>query len=432
MVDAEGNSADWAMPGAPPAQGTPPARTPETPAPNLAPVAPASAPPAPATFTPGPPPPPLPASSLPAPSLPAPAAPTPAPQTGYAAPSSAPSPAHAAGAPVPGAPVQGLHTAPLTYRSWQPGILALRPLSFGDFLTVPFRAFKYSRATVVGGPTVMTLLSVAATLISGWLLFTDPLLGLSDFDPQFAGIEPLTVVALVIAVLSWFAADLLATAMVLIGISRAVLGEKVTFAAAWKQLLPRIPQLLLLYVLTGVVFLVAGLLSSLLMIGGIISDAPGATSFGVFLMFGLLFPFGLVISVYLPAARGALVMERVNVVAAARRSIAIMKGRFWWTVLILMVCVVAVGVVSNIVQTAGQFLGLFGILLMPDNEWAFAISFGIGYGKALVLSNIITYAFLGSVYALLYVDGRMRREGFDVELARAAEARHQPAQVVVG
>ncbi len=52
------------------------------------------------------------------------------------------------------------------------------------------------------------------------------------------------------------------------------------------------------------------------------------------------------------------------------------------------------------------------------------ILFAVFYGLALIASNVATYSFLGSVYALVYLDARMRREGFDVDLAAYAEARH--------
>ena len=334
--------------------------------------------------------------------------------------------------PLAGRAAPGVQTAPVTFRSWQPGILALRPLGFGDFLTVPFRAFTYARATVVGGPTVMTLLSAAATGLATWLFFTDPLLGIMDFESQFSGIQPLTVVAIVLAGLSWFAVDMLANAIVLIGISRAVLGEKVTFGTAWKQLVPRIPQLLLLYLLTGAVFVISGLLGSVLMFAGAAAESPGLTGLGVLALYGVIGVAAVFLGVYLPAARGAVVMERVRVVAGVRRSFAIMKQRFWWTVLILFVVVSALGVISNVIQFVGIFGGGFVAILVPESEWAFGLAAGIAIGLTVVLSNVITYAYLGSVNGLIYIDGRMRREGFDVELARAAESKHLATQVVAG
>lgn len=308
----------------------------------------------------------------------------------------------------------------------------MRPLSFGDFLTVPFKAFRFNRAVTVGGPTLFTLLSAATTVLAGWLLARDPQLALFELYSTPTGIETTTVIALIVAALSWFAADMLATAIVLPGIARAVLGERISLAEAWKMLVPRLPQLLLLYVIVGAASLVLAALAFTPFFVGIAQENTGLIILGVFLLVVVFLPVTVVVSIYMPAARGALVLERVSAIAAVRRATHLMKRRFWWTVLILFVCGTILGFVTQIVQTAAQFISLFVTLAAPEDPVIYAIAFAASYGLALVLSNIITYALLGSVYSLVYIDARMRREGFEVELARAAEARHQPSNVVVG
>ena len=52
-----------------------------------------------------------------------------------------------------------------------------------------------------------------------------------------------------------------------------------------------------------------------------------------------------------------------------------------------------------------------------------ATSFGsvVVIGIATIIASTLSTTFVSSVVALLYIDVRMRREGLDVELARAAE-----------
>src|SRR5690606_17785210 len=158
----------------------------------------------------------------------------PSPATPGVAPADAPAPSAAAASPAvprpaapgpvpppPAAAASGVHAAPLTYRSWQPGIVQLRPLSFGDFLTVPFRGFRFARATTLGGPLVMTLVSTAVGVLAGWLFLTDSQLGLLEPYPPMAGVEPLTIAVFVASIALWFASDMLASAMVMVGVSRA-------------------------------------------------------------------------------------------------------------------------------------------------------------------------------------------------------------------
>lgn len=125
-------------------------------------------------------------------------------------------------------------------------------------------------------------------------------------------------------------------------------------------------------------------------------------------------------------------MEGATAVTSIRRTFSLMKGRFWWTVLILLVVGTVVGVVAQVVQTGAQFMAFFVMFAAPENYVLMMLVFAAGYGLAVILSNVVTYAYMGSVYGLIYLDARMRREGFDVDLARAAEARHLGARRAVG
>ena len=55
--------------------------------------------------------------------------------------------------------------------------------------------------------------------------------------------------------------------------------------------------------------------------------------------------------------------------------------------------------------------------LDPTSGVALAIT-----AVAAILASVLTTPFTASVVALLYIDLRIRREGLDVELARAAES----------
>lgn len=326
--------------------------------------------------------------------------------------------------PPPAAAASGVHAAPLTYRSWQPGIVQLRPLSFGDFLTVPFRGFRFARATTLGGPLVMTLVSTAVGVLAGWLFLTDSQLGLLEPYPPMAGVEPLTIAVFVASIALWFASDMLASAMVMVGVSRAVIGEKVSFGEAWGHVVRRLGALTVLYLATLGIGLLSVSPGLVVFVVGVASDQPWLGVLGLLVMLGVALPVGVVVAVYLPAARGAIVMERVGVATAVRRTRTLMKGRFWWTLLILVVCGLIVGAVSQVVTSVGQVAAFVGLAIAPENPLLFAILFAVFYGLALIASNVATYSFLGSVYALVYLDARMRREGFDVDLAAYAEARH--------
>lgn len=334
--------------------------------------------------------------------------------------SSAAQPGIGAAQPAPGSP-----TAPLTFRSWRPGIFDLRPLSFGEFLSVPFRAFRFNRGVTVGGPALMSLISVTLTAVATYLLFSDVLLvsdlvtGTSYGDPSV-----LTWILLGVAILSWFATDMLATAIVLPGVSHAALGERISLGRAWSIVAPRVGHLLLVYL---AMFVASMILMALIIVPIVIAsdDSRGVVAILSMTIGGaLVIVFGVTAGVYLPVVRGAIILERVSAVAGVKRAVHLLKGRFWWTVLILLVVGTITGMVSQIATSAGQVMS-FVVGLAMANEQAFAVMLIAGIALGTLLSFIVTYALLGSVHALIYIDARMRREGFQIQLAQAAEARHR-------
>ncbi|WP_084105864.1 hypothetical protein [Demequina sp. NBRC 110056] len=387
----------WAAPGS-----TPPA-TGATPAP------PASAPPgfsqAPAPHTPG--------AYAPAPQ----GTPAPAPASAYPPPAG---PAYGAAPLRPAA----VNAAP-TYRSWQPGIIPLRPLSFGDFLSVPFKAMRFNRAVVLGGPLLFTLITAALTMTAMWLVFTDARLGLLDATPSLDGINVQTVVLLVLAVVSLFLTDVLCSSIVAPGVARAVMGERISLAVAWRQMRRKLGALLLIYVATGVVY---GVLVFVVFIPALVSgltsdDSVGAVLLTVALALLVLVPAGMVVTVLQGIVRAMVVLEGIGAVAAVKRVFPLIRRRFWWSILIVFVTGLLINVVASTLQYVGQFAALIATVIAPENVAVLAISFFAVYGLALVISLVATYAYMGSVFSLLYIDLRMRHEGFDLDLARAAEAR---------
>ncbi len=410
MTDDDARSREWAAPGsqadapAPP----PPAFAPAPPPmPGYAPV-----PPAPASYTPPPP------ASY-APPAPASYAPAPPPIPGYQAQAA------------PGVHAQA-PTAPLTFRSWQPGIVALRPLPFGDFITIPFKAMRFNRATIVGAPLLMLSLATILTAVATWLAFSDSKLNLTSTYQSPTGIEALTLIMIVVTVLAWIVADMFASAIVIPAVGEALLGTKLSFSAALKKLVSRFWALLGFGALVGVYFTVVAALVAILfvpIIGSTSSEGDAvAATIGAFVIgFIVVMLAGLPVAVYAPVARGVIVMERRGPWEAIKRSFTLVKGRFWWTVLIVFVLGAIAYVVQQILGFGTQLIVGIGSALAPQSPVAFGVLMVVGVLFQAVVSGVTQYSMVGSALALVYFDLRIRKEGLAFELARAAEARHHAA-----
>ncbi len=106
-------------------------------------------------------------------------------------------------------------------------------------------------------------------------------------------------------------------------------------------------------------------------------------------------------------ATPVLLLEDVRGRGALKRSRALVKGRWWPTVGVL----VLVALLSGLVQAV--FLGLFaGVVSVSDNEVAQAVADAV----AQMASSALTTPLSAAVLTVLYFDLRVRKEGFDLEL----------------
>jgi hypothetical protein len=213
--------------------------------------------------------------------------------------------------------------------------------------------------------------------------------------------------------------QLVVTGMLTFVMGQSMLGRRVTAREAWDRVRPLIWRLLLVAViasLAGVLAFVALLLPGIVL--GITVDwVLGAILIALGVIAGI--AVGVWIYTTLSLAPAALVLERVGVLTSLRRSRQLVAGSFWRIFGILLLSAVIVAVISGVVSVPflilGALLGSFG----DDADVALrADLFTTTLGGAV--SSVITLPFAAGVTALLYIDRRMRREGLDVELARAA------------
>lgn len=341
----------------------------------------------------------------------------------------------ASAAPAPAAtyrPAVAQQAPTLTFRSWQPGIVALRPLSFGDFLVVPFRAMKFNRAVVVGAPVLLATASALLTVLALWVAVLDPKLDFGSSEGGWRGVTAPTVILAIVALLAWVATDLFASALLVPAVARAFLGERITLKQAFATLRPRIGALVVLdLIVFGIVVLYSAVIGL-----GIAALATADSSGGVAAMgltFGqyLLYPLALVLGVYVPAVRGAMVLEGAGPIRSIKRAIKLIPGRFWWTILILFVVRLAVGFAEQFSMGVGFVAALF-VVFTPDSNAILLVVLALFVALGLIATCILEYSLAGTVNVLIYLDLRMRKEGLAFDMARAAEARNQVQQRVIG
>ena len=272
----------------------------------------------------------------------------------------------------------------------RPGIIPLRPLGVGELLDGAFTAMRrYPRATLG--------LSAAVAAVQQLLNLVVDLASNNISAPSASGLTALGSVAGLLTVVldAILAAVLLGMLSLVIG--DAVVGRAVELRDIWSRLRP------LLLPLLGAAFLAA-----VLPYLGLIAFIVG----GVFLW------------VVLSFTTPALVLERLSVGQALRRSWRLALPSFFRVLGIRLLALLITGVIASIVSLPGLLVALSSF----TNDFASGSDIHLSFGAevAVRLSSLvattITAPITAGVLALLYIDRRMRAEALDVTLARAASS----------
>jgi hypothetical protein len=271
------------------------------------------------------------------------------------------------------------------------GIVPLRPLSVGEILDGAFTAIRRYPRTVLG-------LSAATAAVQQLLgLLVDVSTG-GFASPTATGLNALgTVSGIATAVLNAVLATMLVGMLTLV-IGDAVIGRRAPLRVLWDRLRPLMWRLLL-----------AAFLAAVLPWLGLIALIVG----------------GVLLWVALSFTTPALVLERLTVRQALRRSWRLTMASFWRVFGIRLLAWLIAAVLGAILAIPGALIA-FGVSASSLSDGDIGLAAELAIRLASFLANTITLPFIAGVTALLYIDCRMRTEALDVTLARAA-AENPPA-----
>jgi hypothetical protein len=316
--------------------------------------------------------------------------------------------------------------------AWQPpkpGVIPLRPLGVGEILDGAISTIRAKPRLMLGLSAVVAVLTQLVTLPFSWVLLHDAGDQAFSFDQSTSGAEgdlaftASSLAASGVQVCVTLVATLLLTGILTIVLSRAVLGQDIDGRRAWAQTRPRLPALL---GVTIFVFLIEIGVAVVLLGPGVALAISGAPAVAIALALVVGIPAFCCVSVYLyvafALAPAVVVLEKQSVVASLTRSRRLIKGAWWRTFGIVVLVNIIAGIVSGI------FSGIFTVAAL------FAAGASSGFSSAnpyellpLIITAVgsiigatITWPFTAVASALIYVDRRIRREGLDLELARAA------------
>jgi membrane-anchored glycerophosphoryl diester phosphodiesterase (GDPDase) len=318
----------------------------------------------------------------------------------------------------------------------RPGIIPLHPLTFGAVLGRSFQALRHNPKVLLGFAlgvqSLVFILLIVGIAGVGWLSFSrlDTLTpGTDEWDAVTAGSVLVTALAGLVLGLLASALQVIVQAVVVGEVAHAVVAEKLTLGALWRQVRPSLWRLLgyTFLVLLAVVLFVAA-------VGGVVFAVGAAAGpvlavvLTILVILGCI-PLYLWLSTKLLLAPSAIILERASVRGAIARSWRLTRRRFWPILGVIVVISLLFGVIAQFVQIPFSLLssGFLTVFAPTGEPGAEAV---IGFVVAILLGNIVVLlvqavalVVQATASVLLYVDCRMRHEGLDIDLLTYVERR---------
>jgi len=310
----------------------------------------------------------------------------------------------------------------------KPGVIPLRPLGVGEVLDGAISAIRAQPALMLGLSAVVAVATQLLTVPLTWLLLRDAGDVAFSVEPTTDSSEDFAFAASALSaaglqVVVTLLATLLLTGILTVAVSRAVLGERLGAGQAWERARPRLPALL---GVTVVVLLIELGVLTVSIGAGVALAVAGAPTVATVLAFLVGIPLGIVVAAYLyvafALAPATIVLERQTVLGSLRRSRELVRGAWWRTFGILLLVNVIAQFLAGILSVPFTLLTLLVTFVTSDGSSAnpYEILPLLVTAVGTIVASAITWPFTAVSTALLYVDRRIRREGLDIELARAA------------
>jgi hypothetical protein len=314
-------------------------------------------------------------------------------------------------------------------------------MTLGTVLAGSFRLLRRDPRTTLGPALVVSIVTTAIGSLGQWFVSVWAVDELStstytdDLGSVFLAIAMLGLLAGVLPAAVSLAANAILQGMIVIVVSRGLLGERIGFPGIRRRIRGRVGALVgwaalafaaAMTVVALVVVVVIGLGS--LGTGGIVL----AVLLGILLVLGAIV-LAILLGVKLGFVSPALVLERAPLGAAIRRSWALTRGFFWRLLGIQLLVAVMIGIATSIVVTPVSFaVSLITGLTLPNGGDVATYETLAGVNLAVTgfftaIAGAFGLVIQTATTGLLYVDTRMRREGLDLVLARYVEDRQRSA-----
>jgi hypothetical protein len=306
----------------------------------------------------------------------------------------------------------------------KPGAMPLRPLGLGDIYDAAFRIIRFNPKATVGSAVLVAAAAMALPLIvtAAFTWTVDLSLDPASDDLQTAELAGLigSFSALGIGVVLQWVGTILVTGMIAHVTAAAAIGRRLGLGEAWQATRGKRWRLIGTSLLIGLATTVLGAAY----VGAWFAVVFAADGAGPVVIWGLLTVPSFIALLawlwirvgYLPVP--VLMLEPVGVFGAFGRGFRLSRHQFWRIFGIALLTVLITGVASQVLATPISMLSQFVILALGPQYMV------LGLVVAQAITSVLTAAFVspftGAVTSLQYLDQRIRKEAYDVELMTQA------------
>jgi hypothetical protein len=323
-----------------------------------------------------------------------------------------------AGMPPPwqaGLPQQQWHHLPPEelIRLHKPGVIPLRPLKLSDIFEGALTTMRRNPEATIG----MAVLVLAVFLVPSMLI------SLGTRWVTSLAVEDWAVLGVLLPGLAGTVATLALSGFIIYVVSEAALGDRVGIGQTWRAVRGRLLALVGVTLLTGLVVVGAVGVVVLVIVLAVAALGDGAIILAMLLVLAML-PLLLWLSAKVALGPAAVVLERAGPGRGLARSWALTRGGQAWRVLgILLLAALLTGIFSSVISLPISAVVQVLVGAVTDDVGAQLTGVVVIEHVVQLVVNAIVTPFSAGVTALLYLDQRIRREGLDVTMIRAAQER---------
>jgi hypothetical protein len=306
----------------------------------------------------------------------------------------------------------------------KPGAMPLRPLGLGDIYDAAFRIIRFNPRATVGSSVLVAAVAMAlpALVTAAFTWSVDLTLEQNSNDLGTADLVGLigSVGAFGLGAVLQYVGTILVTGMIAHVTAAAAIGRRLSLGEAWQATHGKRWRLIgaSFLLALGSTVLVAAYVGAWFVVVSAADSAAPVVVWGLLTVpaFICLFAWLWIRVGYLPVP--ALMLEGVGVFGAIGRGFRLSRRQFWRIFGIALLTALVAGVASQVLGTPFGLVG--GIAIEALGPQYQLLGLIVIQAVTTVLTAAFVAPFTGAVTALQYLDQRIRKEAYDVELMTQA------------